>query len=864
MARTGNALKSLGAQRAGMAQLSFQIGDVTQQMALGVPASRIFIQQSGQIIQAFQVMGVAGKGFLGFLAGPWGIALTTAGVILATLAGKLFENRDEVGKLVDKMREQARQADLNRQADEAWKKTIEGVTEAIRKRREEQQKSLQTDIQAEQKALEDARGELETQKKNLRDLQQRTLPAAERELDSAKASYAQVAGTNVSDPARVNLINAQRKVDDLKRQIKELVEKTIPEAEANIRGAEVPIAERSVEARIDKVKAATDAYTKTLGDLRAQLRGGAIDQAKFEAELEKAARKRDAAIKAAQEENRGNGGEAIFGEQIGRYYDTAAQFRGRSENNAVDRGVLEQFFREANLNLDPEKVKWCAAFVNAVLGANGVTGTGSLAARSFLNFGRDDTHSPQKGDIVVVSRKGQDHVGFLESVDKKGNVRILGGNTADKVGTSTYSKGEVLAVRRPPTPAETADLAQKAADRRQDQDDNFLQAKTRLDDLELQAQAELVQGIEAQADFAEKQIDAEQARYEASLQNQVNDNRLRQEQADLLIEKSRAIATQRKSNIETRKELELQEAQTRLENQAKGFDIDRLRYADQIAKTSAEHRQLQLEIIDILYKQKEADLRIALAKAEAAKNYEQVAEISAQLANLPAERARDRDAATRGTMNPLEKWADGVPQTAAQINEALMSIEANGLDALADGIAGVISGTQSLGDAFRSIASSIIADIARMIVRMLVMRALMSAFGGSFGGVGGAGAGAGEAAFNFGASGGYDAVNAGLVGMASGGILPIGGNAGIDTNVLSINGVPRARVSSNEHLAVIPAMPSAGIPKPANSNSRRDGDTFHIHVTAPNTGDPAQDRRSALQQASMVRREVTRAAQVNR
>lgn len=73
---------SIGAQRAGYQQLSYQIGDVSQQLSLGVNPAIVFGQQFGQIAQALQLATGASRGFIGFIAGPWGAVLT--GVITAT------------------------------------------------------------------------------------------------------------------------------------------------------------------------------------------------------------------------------------------------------------------------------------------------------------------------------------------------------------------------------------------------------------------------------------------------------------------------------------------------------------------------------------------------------------------------------------------------------------------------------------------------------------------------------------------------------------------------------------------------------------------------------------------------------------
>lgn len=83
-----------GSTRMGFQQLSYQIGDVAQQYALGVNPMVIFAQQSGQVVQAVQLMGSSAGGLASFLGGPWGIAISTAVVALAPFIGKLFDTKD--------------------------------------------------------------------------------------------------------------------------------------------------------------------------------------------------------------------------------------------------------------------------------------------------------------------------------------------------------------------------------------------------------------------------------------------------------------------------------------------------------------------------------------------------------------------------------------------------------------------------------------------------------------------------------------------------------------------------------------------------------------------------------------------------
>ena len=80
-----------GQQRAGFQQLSFQLNDVATMYALGARPMQIFASQSGQVIQAVQMMTGGTSRLAMFLGGPWGLAITSAFVVLTPFIGKLFE-----------------------------------------------------------------------------------------------------------------------------------------------------------------------------------------------------------------------------------------------------------------------------------------------------------------------------------------------------------------------------------------------------------------------------------------------------------------------------------------------------------------------------------------------------------------------------------------------------------------------------------------------------------------------------------------------------------------------------------------------------------------------------------------------------
>jgi hypothetical protein len=302
-----------GQMRMGAQQLGFQMNDVASQMAMGTRASVIFAQQSAQVVQALQLMGGEGNAFLKFLGGPWGIALSVAVVALTPFIGKMFEAGESIDDLVDKLKKEARQQADNDNAHQIFAKTLDGVTDALRRNRDA-----------------------------LKGMQDQGKTAAETALDNARAQLAQLRAIDQSTHAMIAQARAQLELNNAR-------------------------------AGLEHVKGTADPALV------------AADQA------------RDRLTNA--------GGTRSSTNRSRSFFDTAAKYRGMSETG--NKGVLEAFFREANQQLDPEKTAWCAAFVNAVLAANGVKGTGSLAAKSFLNFGKDDTKSPQRGDIVVVKSQRQ-------------------------------------------------------------------------------------------------------------------------------------------------------------------------------------------------------------------------------------------------------------------------------------------------------------------------------------------------------------------------------------------------------------------------------------------------------------------------
>lgn len=142
--------------------------------------------------------------------------------------------------------------------------------------------------------------------------------------------------------------------------------------------------------------------------------------------------------------------------QSGDYMQVAKSYMGEGRANHPE--VLNQFFSKSmGQNVNIQNTPWCAGFANSVLMSTGHGGTGSLAARSFLNYGTPTTN-PTQGDIAVLSRgvnSAQGHVGFVDSISSDGKtVNILGGNESGQVMVKGYPTSKVLGYRTPPTAQE--------------------------------------------------------------------------------------------------------------------------------------------------------------------------------------------------------------------------------------------------------------------------------------------------------------------------------------------------------------------------------------------------------------------------
>lgn len=304
-----------------------------------------------------------------------------------------------------------------------------------------------------------------------------------------------------------------------------------------------------------------------------------------------------------------------------------------------------------------------------------------------------------------------------------------------------------------------------------------------------------------------------------------------------------------------------------------GADQEALQGQLNMARTAEERRRLSLELLELEYQLRAVKLDQIINSKESSQAERDIAQL--QKDRLAGLKAIDVANINQQNLGPMGSYLNSLPQSIEELNEALESVAVRGIQSVEDGLMSIIDGTKSVGEAFRDMAKSIISDLLRIAIQQSITMPLanllgiggsvgnmmgpsMSGGGGLFGAllglgkmfagsVGGGGGGAGPimggAVKNF-------RMPSLIPGMANGGT--IGGFPGIDKNILSINGIPRVRVSANERIRV----------EPNNDNSwgRAAAKAVHIgQMVFPNVTSGREAREAGRQAASALQAKLAAA-----
>ncbi|MFA9205026.1 MAG: peptidoglycan DD-metalloendopeptidase family protein, partial [Bacteroidia bacterium] len=762
-AATRRSSAAAGSYRMGMQQLGFQVNDVATQLASGTRIATVFAQQSGQIIQSIQLMSSSAGGFASFMAGPWGVAMTAGAIVLLPMIARMFDTRTELEKATEAAADNARKADLNRLAQEAYARTLPGVIDAIRTQTEALRQQNQTAEQSEQIAIRLAAGN-EERIRGWRNIAVQTIPVliqaaqAQAEANRSLTGDALLAGIARLGELTQQLRAAQSAVESLQR--------LNAAAGSNSRGADAAQISREVAESNDRLAQEAGNLRRAEAALLQTYQAGTIDRNHYRAQLDTL---RDASRARVEQIQREIEAQRRLNHETDRSLTrpvTGALMSpyGADRSGVPLNGRLIAGRRHEGVDLrgnmgDPVVApEGGTAFVRNAPGGLGLyveiradSGARDLLAHlSGANIRSGDRVTA--GQLVGAvgnsgnAARGPTHLHWQRQVNGQwvDPMRSVGASGAAQSANAAQSAAEQAARR-----------AAEVAERRQRDEENFQQQLAASSADILNARRRQVQSEEDQVADDIAAIRAEQAERDTRIRNETA-ARIRRDatqavtasvEAGILLAASQELAQTKISARQALSQQRLGEQRIEIAQRDLNDQESVLQARGQLARTAMERRDIELRLLALQHQ--EEILAIEKQRTQQGLNAAQRAQLDRQEAASNARYALGQQNVMRQTAGPLEAFLSAIPRTAAEMNEALQSVAANGLQAITDGLTAVITGTESMGKAFKRIANQIISDLLRIALQRAIVGALGNALGGLFGGGAAAGSNAGTQSLLF-------------------------------------------------------------------------------------------------------------------
>lgn len=318
----------------------------------------------------------------------------------------------------------------------------------------------------------------------------------------------------------------------------------------------------------------------------------------------------------------------------------------------------------------------------------------------------------------------------------------------------------------------------------------------------LQAKRQLATDTDKRAAISLQIIDAEKQSFEAALAYDVAAGDKSEAEAEILRGKyAEKDALDRQLVL---REAEEQRQQDAARLAQVDYDIQRqaLDAESRLAETASERRAVEMRILDLAYREERERLERIIRESD---NAAEIDEAQRRLAALAGQYAIDRRIVEASTRGPLEDYMAGLPLTADKWAEALEGVAVNGISAIEDGFVSAASKIEVFGGKLKGlnpIIQSLIGQLAQLAFQKYIIGGVFNALGigSSLGGMfsgGGMDFGGG-----FSLSPAISNTWSSVPHFAGGGALSILGRKGRDQNLLSLNGLPLARVNYGEKLSI--------------------------------------------------------------
>ncbi|MGB3793445.1 MAG: hypothetical protein WA978_11985 [Sphingopyxis granuli] len=690
MDRTGASAKRLGAeqakvtavsgaQRAGMQQLSMQLNDVATMYSLGARPMQIFASQGGQVMQAVQLMTGGTSRLAAFLGGPWGLACSTAAIVLVPLIGNLLSTDDAATKAKDSTLDFTRVLDFRKMSVIEFKDAIDKLNESTKSLMNTQAIALDNQALNAQKAVAEA---------------QHRLSMIDRAIAMGGDVGAVAAGARPA--ALADLEKARRSLDETRAELQS----------------------RAIEESIDRSKgerAEIERQLARLKELNAESR--AIDRMNPTARAFAIRQKGDSYISEEEYQQRTRGLQQKLYDSSNQRASSPSSSREASVGDMV--ALLKQLFPGAT--------------VTSTTSGRHTKGSDHYAGRAidFVPKGGMGQYSTAEVEQMLEA------AGVTIRRNAKGTKQIFGpGRSANKSGD--HDDHFHFAWSGSASPEEAQRRAERAAEQKRREEEKEARRVERYN-RDLAGLQDAALGLQTKlADTADERYRLEREGLEKTIAEQkrrIEDNTEYSDaqKANLLLELEKKAELEREL-LERRRREELARQELQTAQALRANETELLQKQLQLTDARKERRAIELQLLEIAYERR----REALSAVKQDDDGYRAAQI--ELAGLDQQKALDRKRLDRDYASPIERYRSELAGFGRNINDELESVAVSGLDRLNDGLADVIANARSLGDAFKQVADQIIAELMRIAIRQMIIAPLLNLIGGAFGG-GGGGAG---------------------------------------------------------------------------------------------------------------------------
>lgn len=732
-----------GQAKAGYQQLSYQLGDISMQYSLGTSASIIFAQQSGQVIQALQLIGGEGNKVLSVLGGPWGIALSSALVVATPFVAKLFEGGDAADKaaraLTDHVTElgnDATQAEIAARANDQFAISVEGVTAALRKQNAELDESVKKKGRSAAELANIAQKEELERAKRAKTNADRAVTTAVSKRDALKSAPIVILPGDEGAAAQVRaqeIAAAEAAIVAARKKALEAA-KAVVAAETTVNRTRVQLADEASDLQIDSVNALEKAYDDQIAAL---LRSADAD-AKAGKMIGKATQDRITALKqekaaavdaerariAATKETMTTFLSPVSGPVSGKFKEQRAGHQHAGIDYAVPVGTPVRAPAAGTIDVAGER----QGYGNAIYINFGGGTTARFGHLSKFNVKPGDR--VEAGDIIGYSGGDPGAPGAGRSTGAHLHYEVRRGGKAVDPRTGAFPT-DAGGVGDSPARREAADARRQQAEenRRTQNADAYASLLSQAQEARYRIERSRADTVAEAADLDVAAVERQRADFDRALQKGIDLDRWTQAQADAVKLITAQNAAAEVAAIRAREAASTIMQRAELERDALDDQASLLRLQGDLATTAADRRAIARQLLKIEQDQVAIALRAQIANE---RDPERKAGLERRLGQLPREYEMRGAQLERENADPLQAYGQQLVEASADLDEALKGIAANGFRSLEDASSRAASSAVTDLLKIRGAASDVVNGIIQDLIRLAIQKTMVSAIGSSF------------------------------------------------------------------------------------------------------------------------------------